>query len=242
LQVGGRLLAPALPVALSSTETTGPDGHYHISAGVVWREAVGERRPFLATDGARAAPDGAFDLLWFGGGERYLLRGGILDIEDLYSVTRIRATRQLVARLLLRALRVDSEVLDGLSFSDRAARSEVEVRRPRELLAGSGWRDPERVLAIRTDIQSVVRRGDQLIARTERDQVVQFNVVEEARGWRVYTWEGDYLYRTLALFQVNDVVSYSGTVDAEVDVLASGIRGRLAFDLRSDLVALDTSA
>jgi len=239
LEAAGVVVAPALPVAASADEQPGPDGVYELDRGTVWREAVGERQPLLCS-GSGAAPGGgdAFDLLWFGTTERYLLRAGTLEIEDLFSVARVRATRSLVERLVVRGLRVDPEVLEGVAGSEREAPPEIEVRRPVGLVAGELWRDPAAVLAARADIRSVARHGDEVAAETAREKTVVFRVAEDARGWRLFTWEGDYPLRTLGLLERAGHLVFTAALGPGLDLFAPGIRGRLAFDLRSDLIAL----
>jgi hypothetical protein len=238
LEAAGLVVAPALPVAATVDEQPGPDAVYQLDGGAVWREAVGERRALLTTGGGPAPADSAFDLLWFGGGERFVLRDGTLEIEDLFSVARVRAPRSLVERLVVRGLRVDPEVLEGVAWREREAPPEIEVRRPVELVAGERWRDPAVVLAARADIRSVQRHGDELAAETALQTTVVFRVAEDARGWRLFTWEGDYPLRTLGLVERAGHLVLSATLGPNLDPFEPGVRGRLAFDLRSDLIAL----
>lgn len=238
LEAAGLVVAPALPVAAAAEEQPGPDAVYQLANGTVWREAVGERRALLTTGHGPAPDDGAFDLLWFGGGERFLLRDGTLEIEDLFSVARMGAPRSLVERLVVRGLRADPEVLEGVAWREREAPPEIEVRRPVELVAGERWRDPAAVLTARADIRSVQRRGDELAAETARETTVVFRVAEDARGWRLFTWEGDYPLRTLGLSERSAHLVLSATLGPDLDPFEPGVRSRLAFDLRSDLIAL----
>jgi hypothetical protein len=239
LEAAGVVVAPALPVAAEGDEQQGPDGAYRLSEGVVWREATGERRALLATSGGPPAQDtSGFDLLWFGASERYLLRRGVLEVEDLFSRLSVPASRERIERLVVRGLRVEAQALEGVTFRDRQAPAEIEVRRPTGLVPESLWHDPAAVLGRRVDIRRVERRGDEITAETRRDTTVMFRLVEEPRGWRLFTWDGDYPFRTLALHERAGSLSYSATLGPELDPLGPGIRGRLAFDLRSDLVAL----
>jgi hypothetical protein len=238
LEAAGVVVAPALPVAANADEQPGPDGVYELDRGTVWREAAGERQPLLCSGSGAAPGGGAFDLLWFGGGERYLLRAGTLEIEDLFSVARVGVTRSLVERLVVRGLRVDPEVLEGLAFSEREAPPEIEVRRPVELVAGDRWRDPVAVLASRADIRSVARHGEEIAVETVRETTVVFRVAEDARGWRLFTWEGDYPLRTLGLLERTGHLVFTAALGPDLDPFEPGVRGRLTFDLRSDLIAL----
>ena len=121
---------------------------------------------------------------------------------------------------------------------DRLAVWHHVVRRPVELVAGERWRDPAAVLTARADIRSVQRRGDELAAETARETTVVFRVAEDARGWRLFTWEGDYPLRTLGLSERSAHLVLSATLGPDLDPFEPGVRGRLTFDLRSDLIAL----
>lgn len=239
LEAAGVVVAPALPVAAEADEQQGPDGAYRLGEGAVWREAIGERRKLLVTSGGPPARDAsAFDLLWFGVSERFLLRGGIVEVEDLFCRLSAPAPRELVERLVVRGLRVEAQALEGLEFNDRKAPAEIEVRRPTGLVPEKLWRDPAAVLGRRVDIRRVERRGDEVTAETHRDTTVVFRLVEEPRGWRLFTWDGDYPFRTLTLHERAGALSFAAQLGPDLDPFGPGVRGRLAFDLRSDLVAL----
>jgi hypothetical protein len=232
------VVAPALPVVVAKPETAGPDGCYQLREVAVWREAVGEKRPILDFGGPTPAGETGFDLLWFGDAERYLLRGGVLEVEDLFSVLRFQATAPVIDRLLTRTRRVDPDAIHGLQLGNHGEPSEIEVRRSLDLIVDDRWLDAALVLQAREDVVHVDRREDQLVVRTARDDTVVFNVVQEPRGWQVYRWEGNYPFRRLSLIEHDEVLCFSGILDKTIDPLAPGVRGRLAFDLRSDLVAL----
>jgi len=239
LEAAGRIVAPALPVVVGAAEVAGPDGEYQVADRAVWREAVGERRPILRLEGSAASDRPGFDLVWFGATERYLLREGTLEVEDLFSALRLPASQAVVERLVVRGLRVEGEVLDGISFGCDDATAQIEVRRSRELVTGDRWQDPEAVLGSRADIATVERRGDELFAETLAGRSVVFKVVEERLGWRVFAWEGDYPYQTLAMADRDGTLSLTATLNDGFDPLDPGVRSQLAFDLRSDLIGLD---
>jgi hypothetical protein len=239
LEAAGLVVSPALPVAAEVDEQQGPDGAYQLADGRVWREAVGHRRAFLSAGGAAEdADDKGAELLWFGGSERYLVRAGTLEVEDLFSKLTVPASRALVERMVVRGLRSDRQVLEGVGLTDRQAPAEIEVRRPTGLVSGDIWRDPAAVLGRRVDIQRVERRGDEIVAETARDTTTVFRIAEEPRGWRLFLWDGVYPLRMLALLERGGHLAFAATLAPELDPLAPGVRGRLAFDLRSDLVAL----
>jgi hypothetical protein len=239
LEAAGRVVAPGLPVVAGSAEVTGPDGEYQLEERVVWREAVGERRPALWLEGAESHDQPGFDLVWFGASERYLIHRGVLAVEDLFSALRLTVTRAAVERVLVRGLRVDADVLDGMTFAADEFTPELEVRRPRELVPSDGWQDPAAVMGGRADIATVQLRTGELVAETLAGTTVVFKVVEERPGWRVFTWEGEYPYKTLAMANRNDVLSWTATLTDGLHPLAPGVRTQLAFDLRSDLISLD---
>ena len=239
LEAGGVVVAPGIPVAAEDAEIEGPDGAYQLARGVVWREAVGERRAVLSTgDGREESAGTAFDLLWFGSSERYLLRDGTLEVDDLFSRLTVRPSTEHLERLLVRAMRVQPGVLDGVTAGTREAPATIEVRRPLALAAGAAWQDPVHVLGLRADILRAERRGDEVVAETGRSSTVVFQLAEKPRGWTLFTWEGAYPFRALTLTESDGTLRLAATLGSELDPWVPGVRGRIAFDLRSDLVAL----
>ena len=236
---GGRLLAPAVPVVLSGVEVEGPDGCYRLRDGVVHREAVGRERPLLTTATTEQDAGSGFDLLWFDDAARYLMRDGRIEIEDLFSVMRLPASSLALERLLIRARQVDPVVFDGLCVGGAAAEpAEVEVRRLRELVVGDGWRDPERLFAKKAGVARTAVEGDQLRVEMDGGQEVVFNIIEERYGWRAFVWQGRYPFQCLALSMFDRTVALTATLRPDVDPLTHSLRGRLAFELIGDLVAL----
>ena len=232
------LVAPALPVAIGATPRVGTDAEYSRREAGVWREAAGLEELIIATDGRRPVPGNAFDLLWFGDNERYVVHGGLLEVEDLFAVVRVPATPALLDRILLRARRVEEDLVQGLRWADDAFPAEIEVRRPSALSSEERWRDARLVLETRTDVRSARQRGDEVAAETEHGDEVVFALEEEREGWRLDLREGAYPFTALALRRRGETLCLRATLDSAVDPLAQGMRGRLAFDLRSDLVAL----
>ncbi|MCK5375449.1 MAG: hypothetical protein KAJ97_00105 [Acidobacteria bacterium] len=234
----GWLVAPALPVAVGTTPVVGTDAEYSQREPGVWREAAGLEELIIATDGRGPVPGGAFDLLWFGDNERYVVHGGALEVEDLFAVVRVPATPALLDRMLLRARRVEEDLLHGLRWADDAFPAEIEVRRSSALSSEERWRDARLVLETRTDVRSAQQRSDEVAAETEHGDEVVFALEEGREGWRLDLREGTYPFTALALRRRGEMLCLRATLDSAVDPLAQGMRGRLAFDLRSDLVAL----
>lgn len=234
----GLLLAPALPLPLPLGPSDGPDAAYRRDGTRVWRESGGTEALVLSGQLTEPAPGEPFDLLWFGDAERYLLRGGRLTVDDLFCELRLWPSRAGLEHLLVRLRRADPAVLAGLEVAGVAEAAEITVRRPRQLSAEGRWRDPERFLACRADIGGLTAGHGVLTATTARGATVVFAVEEHAAGWRAAVVEGEYPFSALELEADGEQLALSGTLAAAVDPLAPGLRGRLAFDLRSDLVML----
>ena len=240
---GGRLLAPAMPVVLGDDRADGPDGCYRLVDGVVFREAVGHEGPLLVVSGSASDRGSGFDLLWFGDAERYLVRAGRIEIEDLFSVMRLPASRTTLGRLVVRARRPGPEALEGLALADSAQEpAEIEVRRLRELLAGRDWRDPERLFAAKAGVERTAMERDQLTVEWEGGHDVVFNIMEDGAGWRALVGRGHYPFRLLTLSVSDDTIGLTGTLRADLDPLSHSLRERLAFELQADLVALGAAS
>jgi hypothetical protein len=236
----GWMVAPALPLALTAAGGDGPDAGYHLCGDAVWREAAGAERLLLTTSVADPAPGAPFDLLWFGDAERYTLRGGILVVDDLFAEVEVPVDQATLERLLVRARRVDAAVLDGLVLDRPAVPATITVNRPAALTPGESWRDPEGLLCARADVERTARSGDRIEVTTSAGSTVAFLCEERADGWTVRLLSGDYPLAALSLRREEDSLSLSAVLDPAIDPLAPGMRGRLAFDLRSDLVALSS--
>jgi hypothetical protein len=204
----------------------------------VWREAAGAERLFLTTNAADPAPGAPFDLLWFGDGERYTLRHGILEVDDLFAAVELPVDHATLERLLVRERRVDAAVLDGLDLDRPDAPALITVNRAAELNPVETWRDPERFLRSRVNIELSQRRGDRIDAETVGGTPVTFLCEDRADGWTVRLEAGAYPMTALSLRRRKATLSLSVVLHPDVDPLAPGMRNRLAFDLRSDLVAL----
>jgi hypothetical protein len=232
------LVAPALPVVVEEQGVVGPDGVYHLVGTEVRREAVGAEERYLVADRTRSPSGAPFDLLWFGEGERFVVRGGVLEIEDLFGRLSVPAEVRLLERILLRGARCDREVLSSLPPAAMIPHM-IEVRRPAELSDKRRVRDAAAVLATRADVDSVRRGGAVVEARLVGGGHATFGLQESASGWRLVRRSGNYVFTELRLDRSSSTLRLSATLDPRVDALTRGMRGRLVFDLRSDLVALD---
>jgi hypothetical protein len=238
LKGGTWKIAPVLPVAVSGEAAVGADGAYRCDATGIWREAVGVEDLFLTSDPSPPAPGAPFDLLWFGGFERFAVRDETLEIEDLFGVLRTPARPQLLEGLLVRSRCVAVEVLADVPMTHAAGPQTVEVRRAEDLSQDDRWRDPVRFLAARADIEKTIPRAANIAVRVVGGTSAIFASAEDEDGWSLTLREGSYVFTKIRATLHEKTITLSAALDREIDALAAGMRGRLIFDLRTDLVTL----
>jgi len=238
LKFGAWTLAPAMPVAVSEETAVGVDGEYRSDSTGVRREAGGVEDLFLSPDLSRPAPGAPFDLLWFGDFERFAVSDGTLEIEDLFGVLRVPANPRLLDRLLVRSGRVEDGVLVDLQMIDRPGPQTVEVRRPEDLSPDDRWRDASIFLKARADIESAKARGETIEAQVVGGATAIFGCDESVDGWVLTLREGNYVFSEIRAAHRAKTLSLCATLDRGIDALTPGMRGRLIFDLRTDLVTL----
>ena len=115
----------------------------------------------------------------------------------------------------------------------------VEVRRSADLSEGARWRDPLALLRARADIRGAHFDGGRLEGSVENVGTVVFEVEHVENGWRLTRCAGPYVFAEISLVSPDDELVLTVVLDDHIDALAPGMRGRLVFDLRSDLVALE---
>lgn len=233
-----QILAPSLPVAVGAEGVVAIDGGYRRDRQGVWREAVGVEELFLATDESQPAPGEGFELLWFGDSERFRLRNGVLEIEDLFGMLSVPATTGLLDRILIRARRIDPAVVSSLRGGDHTQRQTVEVRRQAILSADERWRDPATFLDARADIENAQVGVNCVDIRTVGGAAATFALEEFENGWTLMLRDGSYVLTEIRLERRAMTLSARATLVEALDGTAPGMRGRLIFDLRSDLVAI----
>ncbi len=239
LQASGRVLAPGMPAAVGAASSRAVDGEYRRDGEGIWREAVGVDEAFLTIGEPRAAPPGAeFELLCFGETERYTVRAGVLEIEDLFGLLAVPATADLLDRVLVRGRRLKPEALSSVRAAEHAKPQVVEVRRPLALSAKARWRDAEAFLAARADIASTRSRGGRVEIIGADKAASMFALEEHEAGWRLTLQKGRYPLTAIHLEQRSTTLHVRAALADWIDGLAPGVRGRLFFDLRSDLVTL----
>lgn len=234
----GVLVAPALPLVLNGDGGVGVDAAYTQRGGDVFREAAGLEEVYLTTGAAAEGPGRPFDLLWFGESERFTVRDGALEVEDLFARLELPAEYGLLERLLVRGHRVDPQVLDDVAFESPGAPATLTVHRAAVLHPDDGWRDPSRFLRARADIEGTENFADRIVAHGVTGARTVFECEDRDDGWSLMLESGEYLLTGFLMRRRGGALSLTATLHASLDPLAPGMRGRLAFDLRSDLVAL----
>jgi len=238
LERGSWTIAPALPVVVGPETAIGPDAEYRRDSLGVWREACGDDSLYMVTDQIQPTPGAEFELLWFGDYERFMVRNRMLEIEDLFGALRLPASPRRLDHLLIRSRRVGPGVLVGVETNDREGPQSIEVRRAADLSRDHHWRDALNFLAARADIESAKQRGATIEARTAAGARVIFELDEEEDGWGLTVRDGRYVFSGIRIKSSLKTLAINATLDDEVDAMAPGMRGRLVFDLRADLVAL----
>jgi hypothetical protein len=278
---GDLVVAPGLPISVGRDEVQGPDGAYWIEATAapgragppaVVREAGGTARVLLELEAAAAgegAGEGAADrqpasgrpvptpeLLWFGDGERYLVAGGRLEVEDLFARLVLPASSGLLERLLVRQRRIDPIALEGLAQA--AAKTDqaptIEVRRSLGLVGAAPWHDPIEMIRARAGVEAVETidplgpagtGGETGLVRVRHQgaRTIELLLTRAGSSWRADLHSGDWPITSIemAADPLLDELVYRITLGPDVDPMTPGLRGRLAFDLTSDLVTLGRS-
>ena len=238
LEISGRVLAPGFPMAVGTSPREGPDAIYWREGDEVWRSANRGAERVLALGVGASPPGCAIDLLWFGDGERYLLTGGDLMVDDRFSRLRVAADPAWLEHELVRRHRVDRGVVSGLPTRPSCRPSRIEVRRAVNLLPTGIWDDPAAVLAAREGVEHADLLGDRLLLRLAAGQEVQLMVSSCRGGWRAERSDGEWPYLAAEIAAEGTDLTYAAELDPRIDPLRPGVRTRLAFDLVSDLVVL----
>ncbi len=239
LSKAGWLVAPAVPVPVGRGPTEGPDGVYRQSADRILREAVGVERGLLSAGSPADAESRVFDLLWFGDRERLMLSGDSIEIEDLFCRAVVPASPAALDRLLVRGRRLAPELVAGLPKATGRRTSEIAVGRQLALMApGRRWRRPEDYLGGRSDVRAVRPGAGSLAAELRDGRVLEFASSTGPDGWMLELRNGDSAITRIRLRTDAVRLELSAEVAGTTDLLAPAARGRLAFDLHADLIAL----
>jgi hypothetical protein len=223
-----------LPVVVTSRGAEGPDGWYRLAGDCVLRETAGREKPY--------APEvpGSCALMLFTSGGRWILGGGRVVVEDPFCRGEASLTRSWAEGFLVRRRRLAAELLrhPALREEGSRARGTITAWRAHELLPPAVTSDPEMVLRAREGVRSVRRRGELLEVELETRGKIRLRTEETPGGWRAELEEGSFPIEVLELASEGETVRYSWSPSAGLDLLDTGVRARLAFDLTSDLVRL----
>jgi len=236
---GGAVIGCGLPLAVGPKEVQGPDGTYRLADATVLREAGGRTEELLHLEDPPPARGAlGFDLLWFGTAERYLVRRGRVEIEDLFARVVGPVDRTWLERTLLRRQRVDPAFLHGVEVAPSRGAATVEVRRAADL-TGPGWDDPQRLIGARESVENVKSEGEWLRVRLKGGEEIQAAVSTVSGGW-VAHFEGEALaWRRLWARRDEGSIVYGA--EPVADPRDPGVRTRWAFDLMTDLLELERS-
>ena len=232
------LVAPGMPLVLSPGAGVGPDGTYTRRGSTVYREAAGRETVFLTTCAAERRPGRPFDLLWFGENDRFIVREGTLEVEDLFAHLELPAERGLLERILVRGRGVNGHIFDGMTIEPSNVPATITVHRSAALHLDERWREPENFFRARAEVERTERHPGEIVVHVTTGSRTLFRYQKQSDGWSAALEGGDSLMVGFSMRQRGESLSLKATIHPSVDLLAPSVRGRLAFDLRSDLVAL----
>ncbi len=234
----GYVVSPGVPVAVGDEPVEGPDGVYTLREGAIVREAAGEETTFLSPAGSAAlAQSPVPDLLWFGLMERFVLRNGRLEVEDLFSRTSAPVTAPAIRDLLVRRMRLPGALADGLPVGQPGAPAMVEVCRRLELVSAA-WADPAELLSRREGVVTVERRGSRIVLEFETGGRAELEWTRTGAGWSARLVRGTFEWCEITAETSGGTLRYRAVAAAGLDPADTGARTRIAFDLLSDLVVL----
>jgi hypothetical protein len=236
------LVAPGLAVAVPDDgEAEGPDAIYSREDESVRREAGGSQTVALRLGATLESldPVGA-ELVWFGPAERWLYAAGRLCVEDLFSTLAMPCDTALLEKLVVRGRRTEAAVAVGFGMA-ATGDAEMAVRRDVDLVPVEIFRDPASWWHHRADLERPRAEGDRVSLDSAWGGTLELSVALDADGWTLTRLSGRHPFVRVALSREDGAVVLRGVLDPGIDPLAPGMRGRLAFDLHADLVALQKS-
>jgi len=238
----GALVAPGIPVRLFSGEEEGPDGVYRFEGDEVLREAAGEVTPLLECTKMAPEKDVPLDLLCFGAMERYLLQDGLLTIEDLFCRLELPVSRHDLDRILIRGERLNPALIEDLpcrkAEEGGSLTPTLSIARPAET---QFFPEPDAFFGMRADVRKVSPQGDFLKLESHRGDEALFRIERERTAWSAEMKEGRYPLAFVRCSRDQTLLHIEVRPSDELQLLAPGKRGRLAFDLHSDCVLLARS-
>ena len=139
--------------------------------------------------------------------------------------------KELFARSILDDMPVPVDPSDAVA--------NMRVRRPMSLVGNpSVVDDPRCYLEARAESSSVTIEGDRYVVALHTGGRVVFAATPISGGWSLRREDGPHPWSAIALVADGKNVELMVELYETVDPMAPGMRGRVAFDLQADLVAL----
>jgi hypothetical protein len=98
--------------------------------------------------------------------------------------------------------------------------------------------DPSRYLEARAEARGVAAADDRFEVKLRTGGRVVFRAAPISGGWSLRREDGQHPWSAIRLTGNGENLELTVDLDTTIDPLAPGMRGRLAFDLQADLVAL----
>jgi hypothetical protein len=98
--------------------------------------------------------------------------------------------------------------------------------------------DPRRYLETRAEASGVAAEGDRYVVKLHSGGRVVFQAAPNSEGWCLRREDGQHPFSAIVLAADGENLELTVELDETIDPMAPGVRGRLAFDLQADLVAL----
>jgi hypothetical protein len=227
-RLGEGVVAPAIPVAATPEEQQAAGGAYRTTpeGDVLLDGGLGEV-PVLTREASHASP--RVELVWFDDMARWTVGDGVLEIQDLFSRLRVAATRERLEHQLVRRRRVAPTILESVVLSEDDGPARLAVARPSKRRL-----TPEGLLGARLDLEGVRIEGGTISADHVAGTRLQFQVTATDADCWCLECTGD--PRGIESISVSPerVEAHLAT---DRDPLTPGLRMRMAFDLRADLMA-----
>jgi hypothetical protein len=139
---------------------------------------------------------------------------------------------------LVRSRRLDDGVVSELPMAETSGPQTVTVRRSVSLSRDERWRDAVRFLSARAGVVGVKRTGDTIEVDLHDGARAIFWCDDGPDGWFLKLRGGAHIFTEIRLVRLESCLCAAATVAGEIDAMAPGMRGRLIFDLRADLIAV----
>ena len=92
-------------------------------------------------------------------------------------------------------------------------------------------------LQSRIDVRKATSRDDSVVIEDVRGETVEFRATQQRAGWLLQRTGGRFPFEALSFQRDEDQLILKGALPSGLDIFAPGLRGRVVFDLHSDLTA-----